>query len=215
MGVASKLPTPTEKYTAGEQLAALMFMEGKSKSVTTVDLDELDLKSLEHKPMSFSLKLLLPIAAAAIAGIILIISFFNRNEMSSPIEISETVTPATINKRYNTSANILKAQDNRPIRMPANSSHDARSELTQSSMMHQTEYIDHTVEHSNNYQPDYNSGNEPMPEPEGDPANDGQSENNLVNPAPEGVPLEDTMNQATQSPVPEEIAQPVEEAGDF
>jgi len=215
MEVASKLPKAPEKSVGGEQLAGLIFIEGKSKTVPTINLDELDLKSLEHTPMSFSFKFLLPVVTAAIFGIVFTISLFIGNEKTNTIEISENVTPETINKRYNTSANRLKAQESRPIRMPANSSHDGRSDLTQPSMMHKTEYIDHTVEHSNSYQPDYDSGNEPMPEPERDPANDAQPENNLVNPGPEGVPLEDTMNQASQSPVPDEIPQPVEEAGDF
>lgn len=216
LDIEPNLPSAPEKYSGSEQLAALMFIEGKNKLANFLNLDELDLKSLQKNPINFSFKFLIPLTVASIAGIVFVTSLVFTGNNKNVVELSEEVKPETMNQRYNTSAVRLNANQNRAIRMPASvSGYDERSDLTQPSMMHQTEYQDHTVQHSDSYQPDYGSSNEPAPEPERDPANEAP-ENNLVNPGNEGQPLEDTMNQASQSPVPDEAPQPVvEEAADF
>lgn len=215
--IEPKLPSAPEKYSGSEQLAALMFIEGKNKLANFLNLDELDLKSLQKNPINFSWKFLIPVSAVAVAGIVFVLTLTLSSDKKTFVELDNEVKPETINQRYNTSAvRLNNANQNRAIRMPASASgFDERSDLTQPSMFHQTEYQDHTVENSDHYQPDYASSNEPAPEPDRDPANEAP-ENNLVNPGSEGPALEDSMNQASQSPVPDEAPQPVvEEAGDF
>ncbi len=199
-GALNEIMDHEEKNDTYKGLAALTHMS-HNKDKRSLNLEEMDLKSLDETEMSRTLKWAIPISAVAVAGIFIIVGAFIlplSNETASIDEektnLPSTVQPSSITRR---------TQERSPASYrPLN---QQSAGLTNAPAIHENEYPSHVETHFN--EPDSNNEIENNPPPE-------SQENSLVsNTGVENETLDQVMGEVPPEIVPEQPV--VEESGDF
>ena len=199
-GALNEIMDHEEKNDTYKGLAALTHMS-HNKDKRSLNLEEMDLKSLDETEMSRTLKWAIPISAVAVAGIFIIVGAFIlplSNETAS-IDEEKTNLPSTVQS----SSITRRTQERSPASYrPLN---QQSAGLTNAPAIHENEYPSHVETHFN--EPDSNNEIENNPPPE-------SQENSLVsNTGVENETLDQVMGEVPPEIVPEQPV--VEESGDF